>query len=163
MDFGIWLDGVVLDVDTTDSLYSNYKCGNVPVPMTTRVNVDWPGFYEKVRSRARIYLLSPYSCEDTQEILRKVGLAEKFVCNTGRTKPSKEPTERLVTENGLDPLNLVIIGSSPLDLLSARFYDSRIKVVCVVRRADCSRYSPFIQGKNLNEVLSSLERLKLLP
>lgn len=35
--------------------------------------------------------------------MRKVGLAEKFVCNTGRTKPSKEPTERLVTENGLDP------------------------------------------------------------
>lgn len=58
MDFGIWLDGIVLDVDTTDSLYSNYKGGNVPVPMTTRVNVDWPGFYEKVRSRARIYLLS---------------------------------------------------------------------------------------------------------
>ncbi|BCS94059.1 HAD family hydrolase [Metallosphaera javensis (ex Sakai et al. 2022)] len=163
MDFGIWLDGVVLDVDTTESLYSSYKGSNSPVPITSRVNPDWPSFYARVKNRGRVYLLSPYSCEDTREILRKVGIEERFVCNTGKTKPSKEPTERLVMENGLDPLNLVIIGSSPLDLLSARFYDSRIRVVCVVRKSDCSKYSPFIQVKNLDEALKSLERLKLLP
>ncbi|WP_252896683.1 hypothetical protein [Metallosphaera hakonensis] len=41
MDFAIWLDGVVLDVDTTDSLYMNYKGNKVAVPLMMRVQNDW--------------------------------------------------------------------------------------------------------------------------
>ncbi len=157
MKYAVWLDGVILDVDLTDQLYEVYK-GNadVQLPYTERVHEDWWRFYEKVKGN--VIVLSPYDRETTEKLLGKIGLNERYVYNRGKTKPSREA----MREVGEDPLSLVVIGSSPLDLLSARFYDSRIKVVCVNRYRDCSKYSPFLQEPDLDRAYESMKRLRLV-
>ncbi|MEM0168668.1 MAG: HAD family hydrolase, partial [Metallosphaera sp.] len=117
MEFGIWLDGVILNQDITDTLSSIYKGIQAKVEPSTEINPDWSDFYKKIRDRGKLFILSPFSKEITQGVLNSLGINESFVYNNGRTKPSKEPTERLVNEFKIDPLRLVIIGSSPLDLL----------------------------------------------
>ncbi|MCI2415677.1 MAG: HAD family hydrolase [Candidatus Aramenus sp.] len=157
MKYAVWLDGVVLDVDLTDQLYEAYKGkSGVQLKYTEKVHEDWWRFYEKVKGN--VIVLSPYNKETTEKLLSAIGLREEFTYNKGKTKPSREAMKD-VNE---DPLNLVVIGTSPLDLLSARFFDSRIKVVCVSRYRDCSKYSPYLQEPNLDKAYESMRRLKLI-
>ncbi|QKQ99236.1 HAD family hydrolase [Metallosphaera tengchongensis] len=162
MQYAVWLDGVILDVYTSEALYSIYKGDSVPVPLSIEVHHDWPEFYSKLKGRGDLFILSPYPKEVTENVIAKIGLDESYVYNENKTKPSKEPMEILFRKFSLDPLKLILIGSSPLDLLSVRFFDSRIKVACVKRKEDCSRYSPFLQTKNLNEMYNSLKRLNYI-
>ncbi|ARM76773.1 HAD family hydrolase [Acidianus manzaensis] len=161
MKYAIWLDGVILDVDTTEALYSIYKNNqNVNIPISLKVHEDWSNFYSTLKKvgEENIIIMSPYNKETTLEILKKINLNLKYIPNSGKTKPSKEPFTKL----DADPLDLIVIGSSPLDLLSARFYDSRIKVLCVKRYSDCSKYSPFLYSKDLTELGNMMLKMKLL-
>jgi len=108
-------------------------------------------------------ILSPYDETTTKTILERINLKPSYVIvNRGRTKPSKEPYRILIEVSRWDPLQIVTLASSPLDLLSARFFDSRIKVICVKRYQDCSKYSPFLYSANLEDAISSLKRLKVI-
>jgi phosphoglycolate phosphatase-like HAD superfamily hydrolase len=159
MKYAIWLDGVILNIDLTDKLYEVYKGKTTEIPYTTKVNEDWKEFYEKVSGK--MIILSPYDESLTKEILNSINLREPFIYNKGKTKPDKDPMFQLFSSFSVNPLDLVIIGSSPLDLLSSRFYDSRVKVLCVNRWRDCSKYSPYLMAKDLNELYLSMKRLKL--
>lgn len=170
MKFAIWLDGVILDVDTTDFLYSVYKSKESnyyeKIPLNLKVHEDWKPFFNELRDRVgedNIFILSPYDAITTNKILEELNLKLKFIANDGKTKPSKEPFIKLFKQyEKLDPLELIIIGSSALDLLSARFYDSRIRVLCVKRYHDCSKYSPYLYSENLIELLNSMKRIKMI-
>ncbi|AHC50846.1 hypothetical protein SUSAZ_01770 [Sulfolobus acidocaldarius SUSAZ] len=159
--FAVWLDGVILKIDLTNQLYKLYKGENIKsLPITYEVHEDWHKLYEQVKDKLAV--LSPYDPVTTNQLLKRINVSPLYVVsNTGRTKPSKEPVEILFKITEWDPLDVVIIGSSPLDLLSARFFDSRIKVVCVNRYYDCSKYSPFIMSNDLLSALGSLKRLKI--
>mgnify|MGYP001772568633 CR=1 FL=1 len=165
MKLAIWLDGVILKVDLTDTLYTIYKGGEAKIEFTKEVFPDSIEFISKVKELGHeIIILSPYDKAKTEEVIKEIGLSDlKFISNEeGVTKPSKAPYEKLFRITGWNPLEVITIGSSPLDLLSARFYDSRIKVVCVKRFQDCSRYSPYLMGDNLIDILNKLKRLKKL-
>jgi len=160
MNFAIWLDGTVLKVDLTDQLYAIYKGREAELPVVKEAFEDSLEFLSKVSGRHEVVILSPYNEEVTGGIMRSVGLSFKYIAHRGRTKPSKDPYEQLFSAYKWDPLETITIGSSPLDLLSARFYDSRIKVVCVERFRDCSRYSPFLLVRDMREALDRLIRLR---
>ncbi|BFH72400.1 hypothetical protein SJAV_03440 [Sulfurisphaera javensis] len=159
MKYAVWLDGVILKIDLTDILYRIYKGEPANIPITTETFEDWKEIFN---IKDKIYLLSPYDEKNTKEIITKLGINVPYISNNGKTKPSKTPYEELIRRTGWDPINVITIGSSPLDLLSARFYDSRIKVACIERFSDCSRYSPYIIGKDLPSLLNSLRRLRKL-
>ncbi|MEM0305289.1 MAG: hypothetical protein QW685_09820 [Saccharolobus sp.] len=92
--------------------------------------------------------MSPYDESTTKDILNNIKLEAKYiVSNKGKTKPSLEPYKLLFDLTKWDPLDVITLASSPLDLLSVRFFDSRIKVVCIKRFRDCSRYSLFFMRK----------------
>lgn len=156
--FAVWLDGVILRIDLTDVLYQLYKGGPVDLPMSFEVYEDWLTIYPIIRDRLAI--LSPYDYETTKIILNKIGLNSDFIIfRKNKTKPSLEPYKALFEITKWNPLDVVTFASSPLDLLSARFYDSRIKVVCIKRFRDCSRYSPFLYSYSLTSALESLKKL----
>ena len=157
MKLAVWLDGVILKVDLTDALYGIYKGVPAELPVTRETFGDWK---ELLKVKDEVYLLSPYDESTTGQIVRELGIEYPYISNYGKTKPSKAPYEELFKRTKWDPVDVITIGSSPLDLLSARFYDSRIKVVCVERYRDCSRYSPFLMGKDLPSILNSLKRLR---
>ncbi|BAB66987.1 hypothetical protein [Sulfurisphaera tokodaii] len=158
MKYAVWIDGVILKIDLTDILYNIYKGTPITdIPITTETFEDWK---ELLNIRDEIYLLSPYDEKTTKEIVNKLELNFPFISNNGKTKPSKAPYEELFRRTNWDPLNVITIGSSPLDLLSARFYDSRIKVVCIERFRDCSRYSPYLISKDMSSLINSLRRLR---
>ena len=157
MKLAVWLDGVILKVDLTDALYGIYKGVPAELPVTRDTFDDWK---ELLKVKDEVYLLSPYDESMTGQIVRGLGIEYPYISNYGKTKPSKVPYEELFKRTKWDPADVITIGSSPLDLLSARFYDSRIKVVCVERYRDCSRYSPFLIGKDLPSILNSLKRLR---
>ncbi|WP_240931212.1 HAD family hydrolase [Acidianus sulfidivorans] len=167
MKYAVWLDGVILDVDTTEFLYNVYKKSTekdkellIKIPVNLKVHEDWEYFFNELKKRAEdIIIMSPYDEKTTYEILNKINLRLNYIYNSGKTKPSREPFTKL---SSINPLELVVIGSSPLDLLSARFYDSRIKVLCVKRYSDCSKYSPYLYAENLIELLDAMKRIKLL-
>lgn len=146
-----------MKVDLTDSLYNIYKGIPAEVPITFETFGDWK---ELLKIKDEVYLLSPYDEGTTSRILKSLEIDLPYISNNGKTKPSKAPYEELFRRTNWDPTNVITIGSSPLDLLSARFYDSRIKVVCVERFRDCSRYSPYLMGKDLPSILKSLVRLR---
>jgi len=160
MKYAVWLDGVILNIDITDKLYELYKGNSVEIPYTKEINYDWNEFYTKLKGK--IIILSPYNETLTKEILNTVNITEPFISSKGKTKPDKDPMTQLFSSYTLNPLDVVVIGSSPLDLLSARFYDSRVKVLCVNRRFDCSKYSPYLMSRNLEELYLSMRRLKLV-
>ncbi|AOL15547.1 hypothetical protein BFU36_01015 [Sulfolobus sp. A20] len=163
VNLAIWLDGVILDIDLTDHLYNQYKGMSLStLPVSYSVNKDW----SEVNKYLSIYdmaILSPYDKFTTEDVISRIRLEPKYVIyNQGKTKPSPEPYKLLFSLTKWDPLDVVTICSSPLDLLSARFYDSRIKIVCVKRNRDCSKYSPFIYSEDLLKAYFSLKRLKIL-
>ncbi len=166
MNYAIWLDGVVLKVDLTDSLYRKYKGQNIVNLETTKeVFQDWPPFFEKLSAtikKENIIFLSPYDNLTTKQILESVGLSSFNYITSEITKPSKVPYKTLYEKTKWDPLEIITIGASALDLLSARFYDSRIKVACVNRFQDCSRYSPYLLAENLEKLYEMLKRLRKL-
>lgn len=157
MKYAIWLDGVILKVDLTDTLYKLYKGERVDVPFTLDTFEDWKQVYNL---GDEIYFLSPYTEEKTMEIMKSLDIKFPYIANDGMTKPSKAPYEKLIKVSNWNPAEIITIGASPLDLLSARFYDSRIKVVCVERFIDCSRYSPYLIVKDLSSLVKSLKRLR---
>lgn len=159
MKYAIWLDGVILKINLTDVLYRIYKGENLDIPITNETFEDWKELFNIKDDKV---ILSPYNEEITRSIMRSLGIDLPFISNNSKTKPSKVPYEELVKLTGWDPLETITIGSSPLDLLSARFYDSRIKVACIERFDDCSRYSPYITGKSFSSLLMSLKRLRKL-
>ncbi|AAK41363.1 HAD family hydrolase [Saccharolobus solfataricus] len=162
VNFAVWLDGVILKIDLTDSLYKIYKGDQISLPITYEVNDDWIKVYDRIRE-ANLAILSPYDEITTKAILERINLKPTYViANRGKTKPSREPYRILIEVTGWDPLQVVTLASSPLDLLSARFFDSRIKVICVKRYQDCSKYSPFLYSENLDDAISSLKRLKII-
>ncbi|QGA54232.1 HAD family hydrolase [Sulfolobus sp. E5-1-F] len=162
VNFAVWLDGVILKIDLTDLLYKIYKGDKIDLPITYDVNDDWLKIYDQIREM-ELAILSPYDEITTKNILERIDLKPSYViANRGRTKPSKEPYRILIEATRWDPLQIVTLASSPLDLLSARFFDSRIKVVCVKRYQDCSRYSPFLYSDNLEDAISLLKRLKII-
>ncbi|AWR95340.1 HAD family hydrolase [Acidianus brierleyi] len=160
MKYAVWLDGVILDINITDRLYELYKGKPIEIPYTMKINYDWNEFYNKLKGK--IIILSPYNETLTKEILNIANITEPFIYNKGKTKPDKDPMVQLFSSFTLNPLDVVVIGSSPLDLLSARFYDSRVKVLCVNRQIDCSKYSPYLMNRNLEELYLSMRRLKLV-
>ncbi|MFP3347221.1 MAG: HAD family hydrolase [Sulfolobaceae archaeon] len=168
MNFVIWLDGVVLKVDLTDVLYRKYKGEKIEeLEVTTEVFPDWYPFLEKLRQKVsndKIVFLSPYDKETTKKVMESLAIANfSYVSNDdGITKPSKIPYKALFNMTRWDPMETMTIGSSPLDLLSARFFDSRIKVACVKRFQDCSRYSPYIMADSLEKLYEILTRLRKL-
>jgi phosphoglycolate phosphatase-like HAD superfamily hydrolase len=165
MKLAIWLDGVILKVDLTDALYTIYKGGEAKIEFTKEIFPDSIEFISKVKELGHeIVILSPYDKAKTEEIIKEIGLSDlKFISNEeGVTKPSKFPYEKLFRTTSWNPLEVITVGSSPLDLLSARFYDSRIKVVCVNRFQDCSKYSPYLMGDNLIDIFNKLKRWKKL-
>ncbi|MEM3972080.1 MAG: HAD family hydrolase [Saccharolobus sp.] len=156
--FAVWLDGVILKIDLTDRLYQLYKGEKVPLDISYEVNEDWKSVYEIIKDKLAI--LSPYDESTTKDILNNIKLEAKYiVSNKGKTKPSLEPYKLLFDLTKWDPLDVITLASSPLDLLSARFFDSRIKVVCIKRFRDCSRYSPFFYAENLITAINSLKKL----
>ena len=166
MNFAIWLDGVVLKVDLTEILYRKYKGEPVEkLDVSYEVFSDWPPFLERLTQSVKkenIVFMSPYDEKTTRDIMEKVGLSSYKYITSEITKPSKVPYQLLHQITNWDPLETITIGSSPLDLLSARFYDSRIKVACVVRFQDCSRYSPYVMAENLDKLYGILKRLRKL-
>ena len=159
MKYAVWLDGVILKINLTEQLYRIYKGEMVDIPITFDTFKDWREIYSLGKD---VYILSPYDETTTREILGKLGINFPYISNDGKTKPSKVPYEKLVKTTGWDPLEVITIGSSPLDLLSARFYDSRIKVTCIERFEDCSRYSPYLIAKDFPSLIQSLKRLRKL-
>ena len=157
MKYAVWLDGVILKIDLTENLYRIYKGDIADIPFTLDVFEDWKEIYNL---NGEVYILSPYSDSVTREILGRLNIDSPYISNDGKTKPSKVPYERLIKATGWDPFEVVTIGSSPLDLLSARFYDSRIKVACIERFIDCSRYSPYLIAKDFPSLITSLKRLR---
>ncbi|WP_338602006.1 HAD family hydrolase [Sulfolobus tengchongensis] len=163
VNFAIWLDGVILKIDLTDPLYQQYKGFSVNLPITYDVFEDWLQVYDEIIRVDNFALLSPYDEISTENILNRINLKPKYVIvNKGKTKPSPEPYKLLINITNWDPLETITLASSPLDLLSARFFDSRIKVVCIKRYYECSKYSPFLYSISLTDALASLKRLKIL-
>ncbi|WP_052349550.1 HAD family hydrolase [Candidatus Acidianus copahuensis] len=158
MKYAVWLDGIILDIDLTDMLLRQYKGEDVELPLIDKIYPDWNEF--KKIFKEDIIIVSPYNEEKTRMIIKKLG-DFPFIYSDGKTKPSKKPMEVLFSSFSLDPLRTIVIGSSPLDLLSIRFYDSRVKFVCIKRKANCSKYSPYLQVDNLMELVKSLKRLKI--
>ena len=157
MKYAVWLDGVILKIDLTENLYRIYKGGTADIPSTLDTFEDWREIYNL---SGDVYILSPYNDSITREILDKLNINFPFISNDGKTKPSKVPYEKLIKATGWDPFEVITIGSSPLDLLSTRFYDSRIKVTCIERFIDCSRYSPYLIAKDFPSLIQSLKKLR---
>ncbi|BCU69132.1 HAD family hydrolase [Stygiolobus caldivivus] len=168
MNYAIWLDGVVLKIDLTDVLYRKYKGEKIEeIGITRDVFCDWPDFLNKLKESVKlenVVFLSPYNKDTTRHIMENIGLSEfRFISNdSGVTKPSRAPFQVLFQLMKWEPMETITIGASPIDLLSARFYDSRIKVACVKRFQDCSRYSPYIMAENLGSLYETLKRLRKL-
>jgi phosphoglycolate phosphatase-like HAD superfamily hydrolase len=160
VNFAVWLDGVILKVDLTDRLYEIYKGGSAELPVTYEAFEDALRFLEKVSRSNDVVIMSPYDENTTRSIMERLNLDFDYVANEGKTKPSKTPYEKLFSIKNWDPLDTFTVGASPLDLLSTRFYDSRIKVICVNRFVDCSRYSPYLMVSDLDEAVERLTRLK---
>jgi len=160
VNFAVWLDGVVLKVDLTERLYEIYKGGSAELPVTYEAFEDALVFLEKVSKSNNVVIMSPYDEKTTRAVMERLKLNFDYIANEGKTKPSKVPYEKLFSVKNWDPLETFTVGASPLDLLSTRFYDSRIKVICVNRFADCSRYSPYLVVSNLDEAIERLSRLR---
>jgi hypothetical protein len=162
MKYAIWLDGVVLDVDLTEPLYKKFKGDkDVNLPYTFNVHKDWEDFYSKIKGKDIVFL-SPYDERTTREIIEKVFKNDVIKFIPSMSKPEKKCLGRLFSEfPEFQPLETAIIGSSPLDLLSARFYDSRIKVLCVNRYTSCAKYSPYLMANSLEELYDLMVKLKL--
>ncbi|BDC19120.1 HAD family hydrolase [Acidianus sp. HS-5] len=166
MNYAIWLDGVILKIDLTDVLYRRYKGEQIEkLEVTEEVFQDWQTFFDKLTksvSDGNIVFLSPYDEDITRKIMKNIGLSSFSYISSKITKPSKVPYQILYEKTKWEPLETITIGSSALDLLSARFYDSRIKVVCINRFQDCSRYSPYLITDNLEKLYEMLKRLRKL-
>ena len=166
MNYAIWIDGVILKIDLTDALYRRYKGEQIDkLEVTEEIFQDWLTFFDKLTksvSKENIAFLSPYDENTTVRIMKDLGLSSFSYVTTEITKPSKLPYQVLYEKTKWNPLNTITIGSSALDLLSARFYDSRIKVACVNRFQDCSRYSPYLIADNLEKLYEMLKRLRKL-
>ncbi len=162
MKLAVWLDGVVYKVRLSEELYRLYREGKGEVPSGSNLqpheDVDAIKRYERDMA-----ILSPFSRDDTLELLQRVGLSPSIIVNNeGKTKPSLEPYKRLFEESGWDPLEVVTIGASPLDLLSSRYYDSRVKVICVNRGEPCEKYSPTFMIDSLEEIERAFRALRLM-
>ncbi|MEM4138992.1 MAG: HAD family hydrolase [Sulfolobaceae archaeon] len=157
--FIVWLDGIILKIDLTEYLYKLYKGEEVEIPENYEKFEDWD-YFSSVVGDKNIAILSPYDDKITYKIANKLNLLKFLIIpRKTKTKPSKEPYVELFKIVDWNPLNTITIASSPLDLLSSRFFDSRIKVICIHRFQDCSKYSPYLYVKKL---IISLKRLRIL-
>lgn len=161
MKYLVWLDGIVLDQDLTDPLYDVYKgrAKEYPRPVTNTLP-DYKTLLDSLGQN--LIFLSPFTDRETEEIMSYLGISLPFHPRSRFTKPSPEPMREVFSRFSLDPLDTVLIGSSPLDLLSSRFYDSRVKVVCIRRYRDCSVYSPTLMYDSVIDAVEGMKRFKLL-
>ena len=161
MKLAVWLDGVIFKASLTERLYKIYKEGSFELP--TLGNSETYGDYLVLKEYEKdMAILSPFSKEETERLLKKVQLKPSIlVYNKGKTKPSLIPYKELFEVSEWDPLEVVTIGASPLDLLSCRFYDSRVRIICVNRGEECDKYSPTFMIDDLNELGRALRTLKV--
>ncbi len=153
---------MIYRIKLDEKLYEIYKNGSreIPSPPSAELHPDYGVLRKYERDMA---ILSPFSEEDTGKLVEIARLRPSFVIsNSGKTKPSIEPYKRLFEVSGWDPLDVVSLGSSPLDLLSSRFYDSRVRVLCVNRGERCDRYSPTFVIDELNDMERALKVLRVI-
>lgn len=155
---------MIYKIRLDEKLYEIYKNNSreIPSPPSMELNSDYEILKKYEKDMA---LLSPFSEEDTARLTKMADIHPSFVVsNNGRTKPSTEPYKRLFEVTGWDPLDVVSLSSSPLDLLSSRFYDSRIRVLCVDRnrKGYCERYSPTFIINSLNDMERALKILRVV-
>ncbi|EHP70139.1 hypothetical protein MetMK1DRAFT_00006410 [Metallosphaera yellowstonensis MK1] len=163
MPLALWIDGVLVNQDLTEELYRAYSGDPVDLSLRGETFEDIGPLLQFLRTR-RYAILSPFTRDETMKVMKSLSLEPQLVVvreDTIKTKPSGEPVKALLARTDWDPMKTVVIGSSPLDLLSVRYSDSRIKVACLRRFADCSVYSPFIQASTVESLVKSLLRLRL--
>jgi len=73
VNFAVWLDGVILKIDLTDSLYKIYKGDKISLPITYDINDDWLKIYDQIRE-VELAILSPYDETTTKTILERINL-----------------------------------------------------------------------------------------